>query len=204
MEKKSIRKIVITGGPCSGKSVGMQALKMHYRQLGYKVLVVPEIASEMILGGADLKTCGSAAVFQGLLFGLQLATEKVFEKAAAACEAEKVIIFLDRGTMDNKAYLTEEEFQQLLLAHKTDESALMAAYDAVIHLQTLAKFDPEAYERKKGGNPARGETAEEAIALDDRLIAAWSGHPNFRVVTFGREFKDKLANLTAEISSCLQ
>ena len=53
-EKKkvaSITKIVITGGPCAGKSTAMSWVQNAFSQMGYRVLFVPETATELISGG---------------------------------------------------------------------------------------------------------------------------------------------------------
>ena len=40
--------------------------------------------------------------------------EKVFDKGAEKIKNEKVLIVCDRGMLDNKAYMTEEEFKRVL------------------------------------------------------------------------------------------
>ena len=43
-----ITKIVITGGPCAGKSTAMSWIQNAFTELGYAVLFVPETATELI------------------------------------------------------------------------------------------------------------------------------------------------------------
>ncbi len=52
-------------------------------------------------------------------------------------------------------------------------------------------------------NTARTETPEMAAALDDKLIAAWTGHPHLRVIDNSSDFEHKMKNLIAEIRSFL-
>jgi thymidylate kinase len=47
----SIEKIVITGGPCAGKSTALSRIQKELTQLGYKVLFVSESATEFITNG---------------------------------------------------------------------------------------------------------------------------------------------------------
>lgn len=47
------------------------------------------------------------------------------------------------------------------------------------------------------------ETAEQAAELDDNLIAAWTGHPHFRVIDNATDFDGKMKHLLSEISSFL-
>ena len=48
---KSITKIVITGGPCAGKTTGLSYLEQELTQMGYKVVFLNESATELILNG---------------------------------------------------------------------------------------------------------------------------------------------------------
>ena len=49
--KMQIEKIVITGGPCAGKSTAMSWIQNTFTQMGWNVLFVPETATELISGG---------------------------------------------------------------------------------------------------------------------------------------------------------
>ena len=59
-----ITKIVITGGPCGGKSTAMRWISHVFTEAGYKVLFVPETATELICGGVAPWTCGTNAEYQ--------------------------------------------------------------------------------------------------------------------------------------------
>lgn len=48
---KDLFVIVITGGPCSGKTTGLIRLRDMLASQGYKVLVSPESATKLIMGG---------------------------------------------------------------------------------------------------------------------------------------------------------
>lgn len=65
-EKKvqKITKIVLTGGPCAGKSTAMSWIQNAFTERGYKVLFVPETATELISGGVAPWTCGSNLDYQ--------------------------------------------------------------------------------------------------------------------------------------------
>ena len=45
----SVTKIVITGGPCAGKSTAMSTIQSELTKLGYKVYFIAESATEVIL-----------------------------------------------------------------------------------------------------------------------------------------------------------
>ena len=196
-----ITKIVITGGPCGGKSTAMSWIQNHYTKLGYRVLFVPETATELITGGVAPWTCGSNVEYQKCQMQLQLAKEKVFAQGAATMDAEKILIVCDRGALDNKAYMSDLEFKQVLDAMGCNEVELRDNYDAVFHLVTAAKGAEQFY--TTANNAARTETVEQAAALDDKLIAAWTGHPHLRVIDNATSFEDKLKRLMAEITAFL-
>ena len=52
-----ITKIVITGGPCAGKSTAMTWIQDHFTKLGYKVLFIAETATELITGEIGRASC---------------------------------------------------------------------------------------------------------------------------------------------------
>jgi CYTH domain-containing protein/DNA-binding XRE family transcriptional regulator/thymidylate kinase len=196
-----ITKIVITGGPCAGKSTAMSWVQNAFTQKGYKVLFIPETATELITGGIAPWTCGSNGEFQKCLLRMQLEKERVFEQAAKTMNTEKVLIVCDRGALDNKAYMDSLEFAQVLEYLEMSEVDLRDNYDAVFHLVTAAKGAAEFY--TTANNNARTETVEEAAAIDDKLIAAWTGHPHLRVIDNSSDFDEKLKRLISEISSFL-
>lgn len=197
----SITKIVITGGPCAGKTTGMSWIQNAFTQRGYRVLFVPETATELISGGVAPWTCASNGEYQKCQLRLQLEKERVFEYAARSMDAEKLLIVCDRGALDNKAYMTQAEFASALEYLGASEVELRDGYDAVFHLVTAAKGAREFY--TSANNPARTETPDEAAALDDRLIAAWTGHPHLRIIDNSSGFEEKMKRLIAEIADFL-
>jgi len=50
-KQMKIEKIVITGGPCAGKTTAMSWIQNAFTELGYHVIFVPETATELITGG---------------------------------------------------------------------------------------------------------------------------------------------------------
>lgn len=203
MEDKcmQITKIVITGGPCAGKTTAMTWIQKEFEKKGYRVLFVPETATELITGGVAPWTCGSNLDYQKCQVRLQKEKESVFEQAALTMDADKVLIVCDRGVLDNKAYMKQEEFDAVMQALGTNEVAERDQYDAVIHMVTAARGALDAY--TLANNSARTETPEQAAALDDRLIAAWTGHPHLRVIDNSTSFEEKLRRVVWEIAAFL-
>lgn len=202
-EKKnmSISKIVITGGPCAGKTTGMSWIQNAFTERGYTVLFVPETATELISGGVAPWTCVSNSEYQKCQLKLQIEKEKVFEAAARTMDSDKILIVCDRGALDNKAYMTEAEFATVIQHIGANEVELRDNYDAVFHLVTAAKGAEEFY--TTANNTARTETVEQAAVLDDKLIAAWTGHPHLRIIDNTLGFEDKMKHLISEIATFL-
>jgi len=196
-----ITKIVITGGPCAGKTTAMSWIQSNFTKLGYTVLFVPETATELITGGVAPWTCGTNADYQKCQMKLQLEKEKIFEQGASTMPVDKVLIVCDRGTLDNKAYMSALDFATVVSSLGCNEVELRDSYDAVFHLVTAAKGAEQFY--TTANNAARTETVEQAAELDDKLIAAWTGHPHLRIIDNADGFEDKLKKLIAEIAAFL-
>ena len=196
-----ISKIVITGGPCAGKSTALSCIHDEFTQMGYTVLFISETATELITGGVAPWTCETNAKYQELQLRLQIEKEKIFEEAAKTMGKEKILIVCDRGALDNKAYMEETEFAKAIESVAENEVELRDNYDAVFHLVTAAKGAEEFY--TTANNSARTESVEQAAVLDNKLISAWTGHPHFRVIDNSSSFEDKIKRLVAEISTFL-
>ncbi len=199
--EKKISKIVITGGPCAGKTTAMSWIQNAFAKLGYAVLFVDETATQLITGGAAPWLNTSNRDFQWHLLQLQEAKEKAFEDIARTMKSDRILIVCDRAAMDNCAYMTEQEFGWVLKQMHTNKVAMRDQYDAVFHLVTTAKGAEKYY--TLANNQARTETPEEAAALDDKLIAAWTGHPHFRVIDNSTGFEEKMLRLIREITAFL-
>ena len=199
---KIIHKIVITGGPCAGKSTALSWIQAEYTKKGYAVLFVPESATELILSGISLNTMSSRLEFQKSIMINQLNKEKLYEDSAYNLNnSDKVLIVCDRGALDGKAYMDKLEFNQLLRIVGKSEVELRDSYDAVFHLVTAAKGAEEFY--TKDTNLARRENLEEARIADEKTLTAWAGHPHLRVIDNSTGFEDKIKRLIKEVSSYL-
>ncbi len=195
---KEIKKIVITGGPCGGKSTGLNLVKANLEAIGYTVLLLPELATELITNGISPESCGSSFEYQKLQVMLQLEKEKIYSQAANLMDKDKIVILCDRGVMDSKAYVTAEEFSRILSELNLNETVLRDNYDAVFHMLTTAKGKEEAY--TLSNNAARTETPEEARKLDDLTLSAWTGTPHLRIIDNTGNFEEKLERLIKEMN----
>ena len=201
--KKNVKisKIVLTGGPCAGKTTALSWIQNYFSTRGYKVLFVPETATELISNGVAPWTCGTNYDYQTVQVKLQKFKEQIFEEAALSMNNEKILIVCDRGILDNKAYMTDNEFKRILNRLGLKEAEERDSYDAIFHLVTTAKGAEEAY--TLSNNNARKESLEEARELDDRIISCWTGHPHLRVIDNSTDFEKKLERLLKEIALTL-
>ena len=200
-KKQKITRIVITGGPCAGKTTALSWIQNAFTRKGYTVLFADETATQLSRGGAPWKLTRDNREYQYRVTQLMLAKEEVFAGIAQTFDADKVLLVCDRGALDNRAYMTEEEFRYVLDKLGTNAVELRDHYDAVFHLVTAAKGAEEFY--TLANNEARYETVEEAIRADDSTLAAWTGHPHLRVIDNRNDFDKKMLALIREISSFL-
>lgn len=196
-----ITKIVITGGPCAGKTFALNHIRNFFSKHGFKVLIVAETATHLIQGGIAPWTCSRNVEYQIYHMQLQKMKEDIYYKAASNLNDEKVLIVCDRGLLDNKAYMNNFEFNEALATLNTSEIALKDSYDAVFHMESSSKGAPDFY--GVDSNPIRKETVEEAKELDDKIISSWVGHPYYRIIPCFINFDDKVKKLINEISAFL-
>lgn len=198
---KSITKIVLTGGPCSGKSTFMNLAKDYFSKLGYTILIDNESATDLISGGISPATMGMYQ-FQYYVVGLQLKKEELFDKAAHEINGDKVIVFFDRAILDDKGYVSDEEFTEILKGFDLKEEDLPGRYDLVLHLTTSAKGLNNVYSDET--NRARYEDTDGAIAVDEMLLRSWSVHPNHIIIDSNENFDDKMNEAIMHIMKYLK
>lgn len=194
----NIWKIVITGGPCAGKSSALSSVKEHFQNKGWLVVTINETATELISSGFRRENC-SDMQFQIRVMQLQLAKERTFEEGVSELGFEKVLIVCDRGILDNRAYVPQDVYEQVLSINGITHEQAKARYDAVFHMQSAAVGTPGAYTTEN--NRSRRETAEEAAELDHLVVQAWSDHPCFRIIGSSEDFDSKIATLIREIEA---
>lgn len=200
--KKQPTKIVLTGAPGSGKSTSLTPIKEHFEKNGYHVLTVPETATELITSGIAPWTMESYPEFQSLLMDLQMDKEKAFERFVPADRQKKTLILLDRGLLDNKAFMKNEDFARMLEEKGISKKDLMDRYDAVFHMESPARIYPECYTVEN--NPARKHNAEQSIELDKVLHEIWKEHPQYHYVPAQKDFGVKTDQLITQIENFLK
>lgn len=197
---KKIIKIVFTGGPCSGKTTFMSRAEEIFGERGYRVIVDHESATDLISGGISPATLGMYQ-FQKYCIALQLKKEELCIAAANEIDGDKVLILMDRGILDDKGYVSPAEFSQILKDFDIEEDKLNDRYDLVVHLVTSAKGAIEAY--TLSNNEARYETVEDAIKIDDTILASWADHPHRIIIGNETDFELKMRRAIQGVFSYL-
>ncbi len=196
------KKIVLTGGPCAGKTTAISRIEQDLIEKGYRVFIVSESATELIKGG--VRPFGDNSInlfdFQDLIINYQLSKESIYEKAANLLNCKCVLIY-DRGVIDNKAYIGQDLFNELLKKNNLNELKLTDNYDMIIHLVTAALGAEKFYTLEN--NNARTETKEEAIELDRKTMNAWVGHRNLKIIENTTTFDEKLNRVIDEVHNLL-
>lgn len=202
-----IKKIVLTGGPCAGKTSALVRVIEHFSGLGFKVFTIPEVPTLFTQAGMDYLTKNRGFFYQGekATLEIQMALEDKFTRMAQECE-ENCIIIYDRGAMDISAYMSPETWEEITRAVGTSTPELRQRYDAVLHLVSAADGAEQYY--TTANNASRNESNDEeglriARGLDKKVIKAWTGHPHLRVINNDEDFDKKMNRVLKEISDVL-
>lgn len=201
---KEIKRIVLTGGPCAGKTTALVRITEYFSNRGYKVFTIPEVPTLYSLGGWSYLTPNRDLYYEGerAILETQLALEDSFMRLAETCQ-KPVLIVCDRGTLDISAYISQEMWNDITEKAGTDTNALRNRYDAVLHLVSAADGAEQYY--TTATNAARYEQMNEeglriARELDKKVIKAWTGHPHLRVINNNDDFNAKLNRVLKEIA----
>ena len=175
-------RIVLTGGPGGGKTT---AADLFRREIGDSVILVPEAATMMFMGGFPrCEEPHARQAAQRAIFHVQ----RNLEDVQRALYPGRVLL-CDRGTADGAAYWPDGE-EDFFTSMGTTIQEEMQRYDAVIFFESAAVGGIGI----ETGNPARKESLAEASALDARLRKVWQHHPNFELVPHQSSFLAKISH----------
>lgn len=181
------RRIVLTGGPGGGKTT---AADLFRREIGERVVIVPESATLLFSGGFPRsKQPAAVAATQQAIFQVQ----RQLENVQSVLYPDRVLL-CDRGTIDGAAYYPGDP-DQFFAELGTTLEAELARYDGVVFFESAAVGGMNI----EGGNPIRNETLEQAAALDGRLRKLWMQHPRFVLIRHNSSFFKKIALGLAEL-----
>src|SRR5215207_9641828 len=180
MHMQKRKRIVLTGGPGGGKTTAADLLR---RELGSRVVIVPEAATILFAGGFPRSQQWEAnRAAQSAIYHVQ----RNLEDVQSALYPERTLL-CDRGTVDGAAYWHDGE-EAFFHSLGTTLDAELSRYDAVVFFETAAVAGLSI----EGGNPVRCESLAQAVALDRRLRALWSRHPRFTLIEHHSSFVQKI------------
>ncbi len=176
-------RIVLTGGPCGGKTTLLRELRAADPH-GERWLLVPEAAPPLFQAGLD----GRRQNFQQAVVKLQIALE---QSCAAAAHPQQVLL-CHRGTLDALAYWMRNGWDEgeFFAATGMSREEHYRRYLGVIHLQSVAIGAEGCYRRWPDAH--RPETIEQAAEIDRLCARVWSGHPRYvSVDNLGKDWLTK-------------
>lgn len=142
----------------------------------------------------------SVEEFQEDLLLCMIQTEETFFRLARRSERNCLVI-CDRGTMDAKAYMSEESWDRVLKRNSLNTFELRDnRYDQIVHLVTAANGAEDYYNTED--NPSRSEDLELARIRDQATGEAWQGHPYLETIDNSTDFDTKLKRLIKAV--CLK
>ncbi|XP_046679919.1 TRPL translocation defect protein 14 isoform X2 [Homalodisca vitripennis] len=219
MENKERRvyKVVLTGGPCGGKTTGQSRLCTFFENLGWKVFRVPETATVLLSGGIKFSDLSEEEVedagrqhacarchfltegykFQENLLKTMLQIENTFFELGESCSRDCLII-CDRGAMDASAFISRDKWERMMSANGWNSVELRDnRYNQIVHLVSAANGAEDFYSTED--HACRSETVVLARELDYNAAAAWVGHPYFDVIDNSTDFETKICRMIASV-----
>ncbi|MBM3241674.1 ATP-binding protein [Candidatus Poribacteria bacterium] len=196
-----MKRVVLTGGPCAGKTTTLNKLRCAFDN---RIVIVPEAATMLLssgfpVPGEEIEWSPEWQMeFQAAIFAVQKSMENVYTLLAQEQGASLVIC--DRGLLDGAAY-TQGGLKAFCQVHNVDLPAVLARYEAVIHLESLAVGRPELY--GKTSNEKRMESLEEARKLELAIRMIWSNHANYFFINSENTMTEKISKVIDIVETIL-
>ncbi|MCH5299589.1 MAG: AAA family ATPase [Ruminococcus sp.] len=190
-----ITKIVLSGGPSGGKSKALRMLKSELEELGFTVYPITECATAVLESGFDRSR--PVYEFQKAIATLQLERECEYENMVT--DSSNVVIICDRGLMDCRVYLGDEDFALIKKELGLSDIDLRDRYDAVFHLDSTSTDSNVKYKNSEN----RIEARDVARDINEVSLRAWCGNPHYRFIPVKPTFDEKFALLLREVKAFL-
>lgn len=202
-QENRVWRLVLTGGPCGGKTTAQNRLATFFESLGWRVFRVPETATILLGGGISFALLDEQQRldFQQNLLKTMFQIEDTYFSLASG-QGRNCLVICDRGAMDCSAYLPRCDWDKILAENNLNEVDIRDnRYDQVVHLVTAARGAEEHYTRSN--NKARSEDVELAVTNDKLVGEAWVGHPYYDFIDNSTDFETKMRRLTKSVADRL-
>ncbi|XP_017837348.1 TRPL translocation defect protein 14 isoform X3 [Drosophila busckii] len=198
-KEKRVYKIVLTGGPCGGKTTGQSRLCTFFENLGWKVFRVPETATVLLSGGVKFSdlTEKEAYKFQENLIRTMVQIENTYFELGNS-STRNCLIICDRGVMDASAYISKDKWEKMMAGNKWNPVEMRDnRYNQILHLVSAANGAEDFYSTED--HACRSEGVDLARELDYKSAAAWVGHPYFDVIDNSTNFETKMNRMIESV-----
>lgn len=171
-------KVVLTGGPSSGKTTLSTQLKEYF---GDKVLACPEAAEMLFKGGFPRRddTIGLKER-QYAIFHLQ----KALANLTLSQNPQTQILLFDRGLLDGLCYWPDT-WESFALKMNIDINQTRLNYDLIIQLGVA---DINDYKNTS----YRTEDQKTSLIMEQKLKEIWSSHPNYHFISYTKDWDQKV------------
>jgi len=199
-----MRHIVLTGGPCAGKTRALAALEGAYPNDLY---VVAEASAVLIEGGFPRPGRGVetwSSEWQRDFEHATLAVHQAIDRIADR-EAERLgrsIQIHDRTALDGAGFV-EESVEEFCHEYGLDLEKELARFIAVIHLESLATYDKVRY-RENVGTERVERDIEMARVWEMKLREVWAQHPRRVIVPAQNDLEEKIEKVVTLVGEILE
>lgn len=194
-----MKKILITGGACAGKTTVLNIIKNYLEQNNYTVFIVEEVPTELIEKGITSQKLGKKE-FLTLIIQTQINNEKKYNKKYR--NKDKTIIIFDGSPIDSLKFITRNELDFILEKYNKKFEDFIDNYDGILFLQTVAKKYPELYSNEN--NKARLTNIEDAIKRNDKLLKEYEKYDITYVINSYKNFDIKKAKIIESIDKIIR
>lgn len=153
-------KIVLTGGPCGGKTESMHEFYSKLKR-EYNVSMNEETAFGLLNLGYLEEIPMSTFDFQNLLFKIQFINEYNVENR---CD----VLLCDRGLLDSMAYLSNDNYKKILKQNNVEIDKILSTYNFALYFRTIAYEYPELFRQLR-----IYESPLSAVKRDKQALKIW-------------------------------
>lgn len=187
-----MKKILITGGACAGKTTVLEIIKNYLINNNYNVNIIEEVPTRLIYDGITPDKIGKMK-FQELIIKTQIDNER-------NCNYDGVVI-LDVSPIDSMKFITREEFDAFAEKYNTNFEKIINGYDGIIFLETVAKDFPELYSNEN--NKARLTDIATAVIRNDKLFNIYNSSSKIYLIKPDIDIEVKKKNVINVITKIL-
>ena len=188
-----MKKILITGGACAGKTTVLNVVKNYLEEKECNVKIIEEVPTKLINESITPEKIGKMD-FQELIIKTQIENEK-------NCDFDGVIIF-DGSPIDSMKFINREEFDKFVKKYNTNFEEIINGYDGIIFLETIAKEYPELYSNEN--NKARLTDVEAAVARNDKLFNIYNNNSKVYLIKTDKDIEVKMKKIIEVVRSIIK